>query len=193
MPPKLIFVRHGEAEHNVGFHQRGEEAFLDPKYKDAALTEKGKEQARETARSLASLKILDIWSSPLTRCIETAEELFEETGAQDFYLHDNLLERLGGGHECNTRKCKKELVEKYQLLKTSYLPDFPPRWIERENEYALRQRMFMLIMLLGDIYKDYSEDSHVLVVSHADAIFSLTGKPLKNAEALTLSFKDILE
>lgn len=191
MPPKFIFVRHGEAEHNVGFHERGEPAFFDEKYKDAPLTEKGKAQARDTGKALARLKILDIWSSPLTRCIQTSEELFEETGAQQLYLHDNLLECLGGGHICNTRKCKRELREKYPYMKMDALPDYPSMWVDRENEYALRQRMFMFVMLLADLYKDYGEDSHILVVSHANAIGCLTGKSLGNAETVTLTLQEL--
>ena len=192
MPPTFVFVRHGEAEHNVAFHEKGEAAFLDETNKDAPLTAKGKEQAAATARALAPLRILDIWCSPLTRCIQTALELFEETGAQDFILHDNLLERLGGGHICNTRKPKHELTEKYSFIKMSTLADLPPVWVSRENEYALRQRMFMLVMLLADIYKEYKEDAHLLVVSHANAICALTGKSLKNAEYVTLTLNELL-
>ncbi len=190
-PPKFIFVRHGEAEHNVGFRERGEAAFLDPKYEDAPLTDKGKEQARATGLHLAGLNIVDIWSSPLTRCIETAEELFEETSAQEFFIHDNLVERLGGDHVCNSRKCKRELKVKYPHINMESLPDLPACWSARENEYALRQRMFMLVQLLCDIYSECHPNSHILIVSHADAIFALTGKALKNAEVCIVNPGDL--
>jgi broad specificity phosphatase PhoE len=193
MPPRFTFVRHAEAEHNVAFREKKDESvFQDEQYKDAVLTAKGFEQAKETATALSSLKIIDIWCSPLTRCLQTADEIFEETSAQTIYLHDNLLERLGGGHVCNSRKSKTEIKRiEYCTYNTKYLAETPVTWIERENEYALRQRMFMLIILLADIYKDCSTDSHIVIVSHADAICSLTGKSLKNAEYTSMTYEEI--
>ena len=95
MSPRFIFLRHGEAEHNVAFHKEGASVFKEEAYRDAKLTAKGIEQAIEAAKALSSLKIEAIWSSPLTRCIQTAEEVFEEVDCDELYLHDNLLERLG--------------------------------------------------------------------------------------------------
>jgi broad specificity phosphatase PhoE len=108
---KFIFLRHGEAQHNVDFHKVGEAAFTDPKNKDAPLTEVGKQQAQDVAKKLSAYLLLDIWSSPLTRCVETSLELFEELNVGELYLHDSLLERLGGGHVCNDRKSKIELKD----------------------------------------------------------------------------------
>ena len=192
MPPKFIFVRHGEAEHNVAFRENHDmSVFLKEQFTDAPLTQVGIQQAKETGKKLSSLNILDIWSSPLTRCIHTADEIFEETSAQKLYLHDNLLERLGGGHVCNSRKSKTELKKTHTLWNTKYLAETPVTWIERENEYALRQRMFMLITLLTDIYKDSPDDSHIVIVGHADAIYSLIGKLLTNAQYIILSVQEI--
>ncbi len=191
-PPKFIFVRHGEAEHNVAFRDVGTAAFRDSKYKDAPLTTEGILQARKTAEALAHLKILDIWSSPLTRCIQTGIELYEELDIQGLYLHDSLLERLGGGHVCNERKHCRELKEKFSNWDTVFLPDFPPFWVERENETALQRRMLSFILLLSELYKNSPEESHILIVSHADAIFSLTKPFLKNAEYVIRSLEDLL-
>lgn len=182
MAPKFIFVRHGEAEHNVGYHTEGVTAFSNPKYKDAPLTEKGKEQARQTAEKLSSLKIIDIWSSPLIRAIQTAEELFEETSASTLYLHDNLLETLGGNHKCNERKAKYELKEKYQGWNMTLLPEMPACWFEREPVASVRQRMNMFLLWARELYKDLPNDVHILVVTHKDAIWSLTGKEMANGE-----------
>ena len=41
MPPKIIVVRHGQAEHNVAADARGEIAYEDPQYRDARLTHTG--------------------------------------------------------------------------------------------------------------------------------------------------------
>ena len=193
MPPKFIFVRHGEATHNVAFHTFGDSVFTNKDYEDAPLTEQGKIQAKKTGEALAPLDIIDIWSSPLTRCIETGEEIFEETGAQNCYVHDNLLEQLGGGQLCNDRLSKPALKKKFTIWNTDSLPDLPAAWISVESKYACRQRMWMFVMLLADLYKKHNEDEHVIIVSHSNAIFALTGKTLKNAEYIILTLKELMD
>ena len=192
MPPTFIFVRHGEAKHNVAFHATDEKAFEDEANRDAPLTELGLTQAHETAVNLSEYKILDIWTSPLTRCIQTSAELFEETSSQNIYMHDNLLERQGGNHVCNERKLKHELRTKYLSYDTKFLAEKPAYWVERENMSSLYFRMLMFVLLLADRYAHLSEEHHLLVVSHRDAIFSITGKELQKAEPLILTLEQIL-
>lgn len=192
MPPKFIFLRHGEATHNVAFHKEGPSIFKNELYKDAPLTEKGILQAKTTGKALSGFKIEAIWCSPLTRCIQTAEEVFEEINCNQLYLHDNLLERQGNGQLINERKGKHRLRESFSLWKMDFLSDLPASWIESENNYALRQRMFMLIMLLTDIYKDEDESTHILLVGHSDAMNSLLGYSLKYAEYKIYTLDEIL-
>lgn len=193
MPPTFIFVRHGEAKHNVAYHATDEKAFEDEANRDGPLTDLGLKQAQATALKLSSLKIVDIWSSPLTRCIQTSEELLEETSAQKIFLHDNLLERQGGNHVCNERKLRSELTSLYPSHETKFLAEMPAYWIERENMSSLYFRMLMFVLLLADRYSHLTEDSHILVVSHRDAIFSITGKELEKAEPLILTLAQIQE
>lgn len=191
--PKFIFVRHGEAQHNVAAHgPEGDAAYLNPAYKDARLTDAGKAQAKATGEALLAYNIIDIWSSPLTRCIQTSDEIFEETSAQNVYLHDNLLETLGGGHTCNDRKTRSEIKKLYPHCKLENVPDFPPLWGPRENIYSITNRMMSFCLLLGEIYKKSPEDSYVVVVSHWGAIHALTGKALKNAEYIIQSLEEII-
>ncbi len=191
MAPKFIFMRHGEAEHNVAFHEVGPSAFTDPKYQDAELTKKGIEQANEAARMLSSYSILDLWTSPLRRALQTSEELFEGLTVSNMYMHDNLLERQGGGHICNKRATKRILEKKFFGFNTSFLPDFPPDWIDRESETALVQRLRMLILQLADLYKNISEEFHILIVGHGDALTALTGKPFKNCEFVIMTLEEL--
>ena len=193
MAPTFILVRHGEAKHNVAYHEKGEKEFENEENRDAPLTEKGIEDARETARKLSQYTIVDIWCSPLTRTIQTAAEIFEETGASNAYLHDDLLERLGGKHVCNERKSKYELKEAYPYFDIRFLPDLPPYCIEREDLTALKYRMRSVILLLANIYKDLSETSHIVVVSHRDALYALTQKEFLKAEYKLFSLEELLE
>jgi broad specificity phosphatase PhoE len=192
MPPKFLFVRHGEATHNVAFNvAKDQSVFTDEKHEDAPLTPEGIKQATQTGSALFQYKLLDIWCSPLKRAIQTAEEIFEEANCSQIYLHDNLLERLGGNHICNKRKDRHVLM-KSCFWNTTFLPEFPPFWIERESTSAVRARMLMLIFYLAELYKTYSEEYHLVLVSHADAIACLTGKSLKNAEFVSLTLEEIL-
>jgi broad specificity phosphatase PhoE len=193
MAPTFIFIRHGEAEHNVAFHTIGLSAFTKEEYRDAPLTEKGKEQGRTLASKLKEYKILDIWSSPLTRAIQTAEELFEELDCGKINLHDNLLELLGGGNVCNERKSKHDIKKAYGHWTTTYLADTPAQWITFENPYALQQRMLMFVMLMAEIYKDAPPSRHLIVVSHANALAALTGEKLENAECKFMTFDEIMK
>lgn len=192
--PTFIFVRHGEAEHNAASHNGlGDKAFTDSKYKNAPLTAKGKEQARATGEALSKRVILDIWSSPLTRCIETAEEIYEEINCAELWLHDSLMERLGGGHVCNERHLCSNIKKMFPCWRTEFLPEFPPLWLHRENQTSLQRRMLAFVLLLAEMYKNIKGDgASVLIVGHADAIYSLTHKSLKNAEFVEMSLEEIL-
>jgi broad specificity phosphatase PhoE len=193
--PKFIFVRHGEAEHNYASHNGlGDKAFTDPKYKNAPLTAKGKQQAMAAGQDLREkgYPILDIWASPLTRTIETAEEIYEEINCGELWLHDSLLERLGGGHVCNERHYASNINKMFPIWKRDFLPEFPPFWLERENQTSLQRRMLSFVLLLAEMYKNVREGDCVLLVGHADAIFSLTRRSLKNAEYVVMTLEEIL-
>lgn len=182
---KFILLRHGEATHNVGFHTEGGSAFSNEKYRDSSLTEKGIQQAKDVAKKLGKEGMcLGIWCSPLTRALQTAEEVFEEVNlARDILvLHDNLLECLGGQHVCNERKARYEIKQKFPLWDTTFLSEMPPAWFQRENMTSLRSRIEMLLLYLTHLYKSVPSNAYVLIVTHKDLIFSLTGKDLENAE-----------
>ncbi|MFA6397677.1 MAG: histidine phosphatase family protein [Candidatus Paceibacterota bacterium] len=70
----IYFVRHGESEDNVKKLFAGR--------KDSLLTEKGREQARKTAKNIREreLNVDRIISSPLKRALETAEIIAREIG-----------------------------------------------------------------------------------------------------------------
>lgn len=191
MAPKFIFMRHGEAEHNVAFHSVGDSAFKDEQFRDAPLTQKGIEQVQEAAKNFESYKILDLWCSPLRRCRQTAEELFEELTINRLYLHDNLLERQGGGYVCNERASKEEIKKTGFLFDTSFLPDTPAQWKERESSSVLIQRLKMLVLQLADMYKNFDESYHIFIVGHGDALGFLLNRPFKNAEFVVMGVDEL--
>jgi len=186
---QFIFLRHGEAKHNKAFHEENQNemsVFTNEDFRDAPLTPLGIEQAQAVGKKLVKEFGMDgwnaMWCSPLTRAIQTANEIYEEINFNEMFLHDNLIEMQIEKYVCNHRLTRDELDTKfYKMWNTKNLADIQSVWNRSENSYAVRQRMWMLCALLSDIYKD-EPNPRILIVSHANAIQELTGKYLKNCE-----------
>jgi broad specificity phosphatase PhoE len=72
----VILVRHGETVFNVLFGRTRR----DPGVRDPRLTERGREQAAEAARTLAENSITRVIASPYTRAIQTAHVIARRIG-----------------------------------------------------------------------------------------------------------------
>jgi len=71
--PRLFLIRHGEPAANWG------DAHADP-----GLTERGAAQAAGAARALSKYGSLDVWTSPMLRCRETAAPFAALVGEEPF-------------------------------------------------------------------------------------------------------------
>ena len=133
---QFIFLRHGEATHNKAFHQENQNemsVFTNKEFRDAPLTPLGIEQARTVGEKLAKEFGLDgwtaMWCSPLTRAIETANEIYEEINVNEMVLHDNLIEMQIEKNVCNYRSTRDELDKKfYKMWDTKNLADIQSVW-----------------------------------------------------------------
>jgi hypothetical protein len=96
------------------------------------------------------------------------------------HLHDNLLERMGRGHVCNHRATRDDIVSKWPLFNADALPDQGPTWAGAEPCASVQSRMHMMVLYLRHMYA--KEELPIIVVSHHDALFELTGMPLKNGQ-----------
>jgi len=77
-------MRHGEAENNVKHILAGREL-------EYHLTERGREQVASTAEGLKSVPVEAIYTSPITRTVETAKIVSETIGV-DYTIDDRLVE-----------------------------------------------------------------------------------------------------
>ena len=152
-----IFMRHGQADNNVN-------RVLVGRHLESHLTEQGKMQVKDTARLLKSMSISKIYSSPVTRTIETTQIVGEELGL-DYEIDDRLYE-IDLGKLAGTNY--DEVLNKYgNLFLSFYMGDdsvLSNHGVESFTAVKSRVRD-----LLDQIMTRHS-DHNVLLVTHLDPI-----------------------
>lgn len=150
---KLILARHGETVWNTENKYQGR--------LDSELTEKGVEQIRKVAEELKKEKIDIVFSSPLKRATETAEEILKYHSIKPVFrdelkeINYGLLEGLA--FDVARKKYSKWFIEK---AKDRYHTK-PP---EGESYIELEERLKPFLEELKQNYKD----KVVLIVAHAN-------------------------
>ena len=152
-----IFMRHGQADNNVN-------RILVGRHLESHLTEQGKMQVKDTARLLKSMSISKIYSSPVTRTIETTQIVGEELGL-DYEIDDRLYE-IDLGKLAGTNY--DEVLNKYgNLFLSFYMGDdsvLSNHGVESFTAVKSRVRD-----LLDQIMTRHN-DHNVLLVTHLDPI-----------------------
>ncbi|ATW50687.1 histidine phosphatase family protein [Streptomyces peucetius] len=82
---RILFVRHGRTAHNVAM-------VITAAAPGAPLDETGRDQARRLAGELADDHVEAVYTSPLTRAVQTAEILAEGLGTGAPRIHPDLRE-----------------------------------------------------------------------------------------------------
>lgn len=178
----FILVRHGEATHNVAAETEGNAAYANEAHRDSRLTDKGALQAQEAGKKIADSwpNAVAVWSSPLTRCIQTAKHIMKSVKVPEgsMFVHDYLIERQRKEDICNYRAEAEEIREQWPEFNTQSLPDVPSHWNEDEPQHVVKMRMNML---LEHLKRRYTSGT-VIVVSHFEALYGIVGRGLNNAE-----------
>ena len=159
---KLYYVRHGQAQHNLLYNEIGKDAYLDPRVIDSSLTGVGIGQAQQLRNQcdlIAPISIILV--SPLTRCLETTEEMMHG------FLHkprvialDELIE-WAATDTPNHRKPVSMLRERFPFV------DFTNIQSDRsvplsDSIYALQER----IDAFRSFVTSLGEDERIMVVGH---------------------------
>ncbi|HEX5904518.1 MAG TPA: histidine phosphatase family protein [Candidatus Nitrosocosmicus sp.] len=152
-----IFMRHGQADNNVN-------RILVGRHLESHLTEKGKMQVKETAKLLKSMSISKIYSSPVTRAIETTEIVGEELGL-DYEVDDRLYE-IDLGKLAGTNY--DEVLNKYgNLFLSFYMGDDSVLSNHGVESFtAVKSRIRDLL----DQVMARHNDHNILLVTHLDPI-----------------------
>jgi probable phosphoglycerate mutase len=150
----IILVRHGE---NDWVKKNRLAGWIEGVH----LNKNGRSQAKDAAKRLAHLPIKFIYSSPVTRCLETADYI-----AKSHQLPVSELAELGevryGAWE--GKKIKK-LANKPEWHTVQH---YPSRFQFPEGE-ALREVQFRAIQAIETLSTKHQDDI-IVVVSHADLI-----------------------
>jgi probable phosphoglycerate mutase len=150
-------MRHGQADNNVN-------RILVGRHLESHLTEQGRLQVRETAQLLKNMSISKIYSSPVTRALETTHIVGEELGL-DYEIDDRLYE-IDLGKLAGTNY--DEILNKYGNLFLSFYMGDDSVLTDHgvESFISVKSR---IKDLLDQIMARYS-NHNVLLVTHLDPI-----------------------
>lgn len=118
---RIILVRHGEIQDAHLMRCIGR--------LDVPLSKKGHSEAHQAGKWLQKQGFsFSLWSSPLTRCRQTAKAIQEETGCGPIHTEDDLMEMAAGAWEGMTfteiqEKHPKEYEERGKNLIHYHTPD----------------------------------------------------------------------
>ncbi len=183
---KFFLVRHGETEWNKLGRFQGHE--------DIKLNERGLAQARETAQTAAGWGHSAIYTSPLTRTVQVAEEMAKVTpvpvsqrpGLKELGLGD--LEGVTG------EEMRLGWPEVFSAWRSNPEKVSMPNG---ESLFQLRDRAWQSILEIEREHsgRENSDRESVVVVSHNFAIRSIVGEllgvPLENFHRMSLSLASV--
>ncbi len=151
----IVLVRHGENEW-VKKHR------LAGWLPDVHLNEKGHEQAKEAAQRLSVLPAKALYSSPVTRCLETAGYI-----GKVFDLDIEQLDGLGEVRYGSWEGKKIKNLSRKPLWQT--VQYYPSRMRFPGGGEALREVQFRMVQTVEQLQARHQEET-IVAVSHADAI-----------------------
>jgi broad specificity phosphatase PhoE len=148
---RALLTRHGQSEWNALGRWQGQA--------DPPLTDLGRRQAHEAARSLGTVD--GIWASDLRRAAETAVIIGDDMGVGPVVLDADLRERDAGEWTGLTRA---EIERRYP----GFLPDGrrPAGW---ESDELLVERAQRALRRIADAVPE----GNVLVITHAGVVFAV--------------------
>jgi broad specificity phosphatase PhoE len=148
---RALLTRHGQSEWNALGRWQGQA--------DPPLTDLGRRQAHEAARSLGTVD--GIWASDLRRAAETAVIIGDDMGVGPVVLDADLRERDAGEWTGLTRA---EIERRYP----GFLPDGrrPAGW---ESDDLLVERAQRALRRIADAVPE----GDMLVITHAGVVFAV--------------------
>jgi broad specificity phosphatase PhoE len=151
--PKVYLLRHGESEANV----RGILAGPD---NSVNLTEKGIKDSRLVSKHLQKIEFTHIYSSPITRCLQTIEPLLNSKPNIPLLKEPRVAEMDYGDWNGKELKSLSKKREWQSIQKQPSKFKFP----EGESFNQLRKRIQSFLLEIEKV------EGPLLIVSHGDVI-----------------------
>ena len=150
--PKIILVRHGKTVWNAEGRYQGK--------MDIPLNEEGKEQARRVGEALKDFPVKAVYSSPLSRCRDTAQEIARHHGLE--------VKTKEGFKEIDHGKWEGllagEVEEKYpELLK---LWREKPSQVKMPGGESLQEVQERAVKAFNEVVKEHSDEDLIVIVGH---------------------------
>ncbi len=133
----LYILRHGQTDYNLMGKFQGQV--------DIELNENGIKQAQETAKELSTIQFNKVFSSPLSRAVQTAELVTRSEITLDSRITERSFGLLEGKESIADYE---ERVEEYQI----------------ETIEDLRKRVYHFLDEILQKYRDYD---NILIATHA--------------------------
>ncbi|MDH3641072.1 MAG: histidine phosphatase family protein [Gammaproteobacteria bacterium] len=152
----ILLLRHGQIPANVQGRWHGST--------DSALTWRGRRQIKRTARHLASRQpaVSAIYSSPLQRCVATAEASGKRLGLEVVVREELREYAIGEWEDMPFRR----LHEQHDFIRQATADqDFAPPGGESLRGVAER-----MVPAVSDIHDAHPGDATVLLVGHGAAL-----------------------
>jgi 2,3-bisphosphoglycerate-dependent phosphoglycerate mutase len=157
--PHLVLVRHGQSLWNLQNRFTG--------WVDVPLTEKGRAEARDGAKSIAHIQFTVAYTSALLRAQETLDIILSEIGQKQVpIIRDKALNERDYGDLCGLNKeetAKRHGEAQVKLWRRSF--DIAPPNGESLKMTAERTLPFFERAIMGDIRQGHD----VLVCAHGNS------------------------
>ena len=169
---KLVFSRHGESEANV------QRIFWDKPH-GYGLTDRGREQARALAESLAGFEFAALYCSPILRAVQTAQIVGRRLDLTP-EIEDTLRERDVGileGQEINSENSALCYRITQQWMAHG---NHDVRFEGGESYTDIAARFMPFIRRLEERYHD--TEANVLLISHGQTLALMLPRLLSNVD-----------
>ena len=169
---KLYFTRHGESEANV------QQMFWDQPH-GYGLTDRGREQARALADSLAGVGLVALYCSPILRAVQTAQIVGQRLNLTP-EIEDALRERDVGILE--GQKISPENISLCWRITQQWMvyDNHDVRFEGGESYNDIAARFMPFIGRLEGIYRD--TEANVLLISHGQTLATMLPHLLSNVD-----------
>lgn len=178
---KIFLVRHGETSWNEFGKFQGQE--------DVGLNQRGAIQARHTARAIAELKPVALYSSPLRRTMQMADEISRLVGLPIIPCEGFMELALGDLEGVTGEEMRARWPDIYDTWRSN------PANVVMPNGESLPQLQRRGWQAILDLERNYAQGDVVVAVSHNFAIrviiAKLLGMRLSNFHRMALDLGSI--